>query len=467
MKRFFLASVAGIGIWAGFAPLEFWPAPFLGLLLFFYALIEQRLLVRWYLSFTTGLAFFLPLLHWSSTYVGAVPWLILGIGQALIFSGIAIAPIKRNLMGLLTFSALFLLIEIIRMKFPFGGFGWGRVGFTQVESLTYLYPIIGVAGVGLLVAILSTLMAIRPAFILVGLAFFAMNFPAQSEKNRDSDEPTFHIVAVQGGVDDLGLAFNDRAMRILQRHIDATPRNQVADLVLWPENSIDVDPATNKMAADKLKDLMSDLNSPLLAGVVEQDVLGPKNSSLLYSGTAQVVTRYVKQDLAPFGEYIPWRDVAESVSPFAQEVRDFQAGNQWQAFKINNWDFQSFICFEILDDDHIRAGATRMDFLIAQTNNATFGRSAQAAQQLQITQARAAELGKDFAVVSTTGFTAQIDSQGRVLKDLPQFESGALEMRLPKKGEDSLASQINSWFWMFAAGFVLLVSLVGRYRNNR
>lgn len=465
MKQIIRAVLAGLAIWSGFAPAQFWPATFVGVALLFSAISDQPLFTRWYLSFATGLAFFLPLLHWSSTYVGAVPWLILGFGQALIFSIIALPPIKRDLTGVFAFSAAFLLMEIIRMKFPFGGFGWGRVGFTQVEALTYLYPFIGIAGVGFLVAVLSAAIAMRPIFVLIALPIFAINLFVPNETPDSNDE--FRVIAVQGGVDDLGLDFNNRAMRVLQRHINATPRNQSADLIIWPENSVDVDPATNSLAQNKLQKLLSELDAPLLAGVVEQSFLGPKNSSLLYNGSADVVARYVKQDLAPFGEYIPLRKVAESISPFAAQVRDFQAGDKWSAFDINGWSFQSFICFEILDDDHIRAGAENMNFLIAQTNNATFGRSAQAAQQLQITQARAAELGKDFAVVSTTGFTAQIDSRGQITERLPQFEPGALEMRIQRQTEDSLTSQIGSQTWVLIAGLVLLLSLRRSYRYNR
>ena len=127
---------------------------------------------------------------------------------------------------------------------------------------------------------------------------------------------------------------------------------------------------------------------------------------------------YTKQDLAPFGEYMPLRSIAELVTPEAKRVRDFQAGNKWVLHEIAGEKFASVICFEVLDDDFIANGAKEANFLVAQTNNATFGTSPQALQQLQIVRARAAQFHRDFAVVSTTGFTAHIDAEGNIAEEI-------------------------------------------------
>ena len=159
---------------------------------------------------------------------------------------------------------------------------------------------------------------------------------------------------------------------------------------------------------------------------LESRPTGPLNSSILFNADGEILSRYVKQDLAPFGEYIPLRTISEAISKEAIGVRDFTAGKTWIRHQVNGTVFTSVICFEILDDDHIRNGAKGSEFLVAQTNNATFGKSWQSSQQLQITRARAAELRKSFAVVSTTGFTAQISPNGSVVKKLEPLNAGLL-----------------------------------------
>ncbi|MEY3714534.1 MAG: apolipoprotein N-acyltransferase, partial [Actinomycetota bacterium] len=105
-----------------------------------------------------------------------------------------------------------------------------------------------------------------------------------------------------------------------------------------------------------------------------------------------------------------------------------------------------------------------MDFLIAQTNNATFGASSQAAQQLQITRARAAELRKEFAVVSTTGFTVHLDQNGNQIAALKQFEPGTLNMKMGSNPNNTRASRLGTGFWAVLGGLMLLGGLVG-YRR--
>ena len=212
------------------------------------------------------------------------------------------------------------------------------------------------------------------------------------------------------------------------------------------------------MARTSIADLISAKRISLLIGAVESGDKGPLNTSLLYDTNGKIDSRYVKQDLAPFGEYIPLRSWAEAISPYATNVRDFQSGNSWVKHRVKGIPFQSLICFEILDDDHVRAGAYGAVFLVAQTNNATFGTSSEAAQQLQITRARAAELGRDFVVASTTGFTAHIDSLGNIQEIAPQFEPRALTMNVSAVDADQRtpASRIPSWNWVVILGLVLL-----------
>jgi apolipoprotein N-acyltransferase len=119
------------------------------------------------------------------------------------------------------------------------------------------------------------------------------------------------------------------------------------------------------------------------------------------------------------------------------------------------------ICFEILDDDHLKNGANKSEIIVNQTNNATFGRSNQAAQQLQIARSRAAELGKEILSVSTTGFTAHIDNRGEIIKEIPQFDAGYLDAEVQRYAGETWASRLNSWFWV---GFLLLVMGISRAR---
>jgi apolipoprotein N-acyltransferase len=261
------------------------------------------------------------------------------------------------------------------------------------------------------------------------------------------------------------LEFNQRALAVLNNHIDATPKQSNADLIIWPENASDVDPIMNLKARQGIADLIKEIEKPLLVGAVEQRGSRPLNSSLFYGADGELLSRYVKQDLAPFGEYIPFRSISESISPLARQVRDFIPGDNWLKHRVNNIEFQSLICFEVLDDDHIQSGAVNAEFFVAQTNNATFGDSYQAAQQLQITRARAAELSRQFAVVSTTGYTAHIDQNGNVLTVAEQFKPVALEMEI-EAFKDRATTVRGSLFWTGILSVLCLLCAFGQRRSR-
>ena len=456
MVNVVLALLSGFLFFAGFAPWEIWIAPYVAIVLLFRILCDKALPERFTYSLLAGLAFFLPLLHWSSVYVGSIPWLVLAVGESLLFAAIGLVRWQRRWENALLFSVIFTAIELLRMKFPFGGFGWGRLGFTQVDSLNWLYPWIGVTGISLLVSASAFILISKSKTIVVILSIIAATFLLSKILSPDTQGKVLQVTAIQGGVDELGLSFNDRAMRVLERHVQATTKIERTDLYVWPENASDVDPLKNEKARLLITDLVRRLESALLVGAVERTLEGPANSSILIGADGEVESRYIKQDLAPFGEYMPVRRIAESISPYAKQVIDFVPGDTWVRHSINGNPFQSLICFEILDDDHVKDGTKGTTFVVAQTNNATFGRSSEAAQQLQITRARAAESAREFVVVSTTGFTSHLDAEGKVLAKAPQFtpESLTMKVKLVDPRHETPAQQLSTWFWALIVGLL-------------
>ena len=460
IRALILSIVSGGFFYLSFAPHSYWPLSFLGAALLFFNLIERPLRERLAIAFLTGLAFFLPLLQWSGSYVGSTPWLILSIGESCLFALVAIFRYRHRLNSALLFSATFTLIELLRMKFPFSGFGWGRIGFTQLTPLSSMYPVLGITGITFITLLISTsaLVRKRVAVIVAIVAVFFSSLVTRLELGSATTKP-LSIAAVQGGVDQLGLGFNDRAFSVLNRHITKTKALvKSVDLVVWPENSSDIDPIRDTKANQAIKELIAAIKTPLLVGAVEETSLGPSNSSLLFDHNGEVSSRYVKQELAPFGEYIPLRPVAEAISKEAKNVTNFVVGKGWTLHHIQGIPFASLICFEIVDDDLVRGAISEgANFLVAQTNNATFGRSAEADQQLQITRARAAELGREIVVVSTTGHTAALNKAGRIVSEIPQFDSGVLFTEVHPESRRSLASRVGSGAW--SIGLFLLMGL--------
>jgi len=239
----------------------------------------------------------------------------------------------------------------------------------------------------------------------------------------------FRVGLIQGGVSQLGLDFNATPEEVFNRHFAETEsllKSQQVDLILWPENASDIDPITNLSIADRINSVMERSQASLVIGAVLQSPQGPENVSLHYEPKRGLVSKYQKRDLVPFGEYVPLRNFTRKFSSLVDTVKDFVPGQDLSVHEIGGLTFSPLICFEVLDDEVVRDALSISNIGVIQTNNATFGRSPQSAQQYQMSRVRAYEYRLPLLVAATTGRTALISSDGKTLSQLPNFQSGYL-----------------------------------------
>ena len=363
-----------------------------------------------YLSVLTfALTFNLILLHWTSIYVGSLPWIILAVGLTLFY--LPLVAVQR--LGISFFPLIFIVLEEIRNRFPFEGFGWARIAYSQADAP---YAKIAAHGGAVALSAITVLIALflfgltqKQLRILILLPLLLIFQPMHVNTNQ-----SINALLIQGNVPELGLDFNSRATEVFYNHVKETKKalqdNDKVDFILWPENSVDVDPFRNPEVFDTL----NSYKQPLIVGAIVGKGEEVLNASILWTKDTQDV--YVKRHLTPFGEYIPLRSLARKISPLVNDVRDFSPGNESVVFNVGAAKIAPVICYELLDDQILQQAAKSSNLLTVQTNSATFGDSAESAQQLQITRIRAIEHSRNVLSVSTTGYSAIIDYNGKVLQ---------------------------------------------------
>jgi apolipoprotein N-acyltransferase len=412
----FLASAA-------FEPIGFWFLAPIGLALFFRKLISTRRPIIESLVF--GFVLNAIVLYWTGKYVGALPWLFLSSLQALFY--LPIGLVQRHFKNIWLSAFVLLIMEEFRARFPFGGFGWTRIAFSQVDSPAL--PIVALGGVialsvfSVALAVLLTRLNLKNS-ILVAALFMAVLMIPDNPRGSGS----IQLLAIQGNTPEVGLGFNSRAQAVFNLHVDATREFARGDFdaIVWPENAIDIDPTLYPEVASEITSLVRDFEAPLIAGVVSQSKDGPQNTSILYSKDGDSQSVYVKRGLTPFGEYMPLRSIAEVISPYAKNVFDFIPGDRRVIHKIQGKRIGPIICYEIIDDELVRDMAENSDALIVQTNSATFANTAQSKQQLAITRIRAVEHSRYILSVSTIGISAFIDNNGRVINKTSENKKSSL-----------------------------------------
>jgi apolipoprotein N-acyltransferase len=440
---------SGLLLSAAFEPISLWWVAPIALALEMFTLSQSE---RKYLSVLAfALTFNLVLLHWTSTYVGSVPWLILAAGLSLLY--LPLIAVKR--LGIASFPLIFIVLEEIRNRFPFQGFGWARIAYSQADApyakIAAHGGAVALSAITVLIGLVLFFLFQKQLRILILLPLLIVLVPFNVQINQ-----TTQALMIQGSVPKLGLDFNSRAKEVFFNHVKETDialkENRKVDFILWPENSVDVDPFRNPEVFDAL----NTYEVPLIVGAIVGRANEILNTSILWTKASQHV--YIKQHLTPFGEYIPLRSLASKISPFVDDVRDFSPGNESTIFTVDKAQIAPVICYELLDDQILEEAAQSSNLLAVQTNSATFGDSAQSAQQLQITRIRAIEHSRNILSVSTTGYSAVIDYKGKVLQKSDMGAAQHLYAEIGLISSTSPRDKYGDWALVMTLIWLLIVT---------
>lgn len=138
------------------------------------------------------------------------------------------------------------------------------------------------------------------------------------------------------------------------------------------------------------------------------------NSVYLLSPAGDLVSRYDKNHLVPFGEYVPLKSVLRFAGKVLQEVSDFAPGRDRVISDVSGARFGVFICFEALFPEMVRQFPKHgAEFLINITNDAWYGDTAAPYQHLNMVVVRAIENRRYLVRATNSGISAIIDPYGR------------------------------------------------------
>jgi apolipoprotein N-acyltransferase len=499
------AIAAGVAVWASFPPLSAWPLAVLGVAGLSVAVRGSGYRVALGLGLLAGLGLWVPLMSFLRTSFGIEAWAAVAVIESLWFAALALALrlAQRARWWPAATPLLWVGQEFLRDRWPFGGLPWGRLAFGQADSpLLRLAAVGGAPLVTFAVALAGGLLAwvvvrgaarrVYAGLALAGLAVIAaaplaISLPTGGT-SRHGAPSSVVVAAVQGNVPRLGLKEFAQKRAVTDYHLAETrvlaaevaagrlPRPQ---LVIWPENSSDVDPTTDPIARAVIDAAARAVGVPILVGAV-LDGPGPthvRNAAIVWSPTTGPGQTYVKRHLVPFGEYLPWRSFVLKLSgQFSLISKDFVPGHAAGTLQAGAIRLADTICFEIADDTVVRQAVTGGGrLLVVQTNNADYeratdsGNGGETAQQLAIARLRAVESGRAVVVAATSGVSAMIAPDGTVLARTGVFRPALLDLRLPLRDPLTLADRVGAWpEWILsAAGLVAVLAALALPHRRR
>ena len=435
-KQYLRAIVAGLLVAFSLPPWGWWPLAYVGVALFATCRPNSNR-ARFIFGTMFALAWLAPGMAWM-WFLTAPGYVIAALlfsalhGIAAMITGAVTDQHKhRAIVGPLAHT----LAEALRFSFPFGGVPLATLAISQAASP--IAPIVRIGGpllltyivlqIGFLLARLRdtempkrTVHAALIAVVVVVLPIAGAIAPHGHDIGR-----SLNIAAVQGGGPQGTLAINTNSRDVVIRHLDATQTiadgsaatgNQL-DLVIWPENVIDVNNFSLSIERTEVAAQSARLNAPFLVGITEDlDNKFFTNAQVVVNTDGSLGDRYDKVRRVPFGEFVPMRGLLEAVgAPVDRIPRDARAGHDTAILRAADTTIAVVISWEVFFAGRANEGVERgATLLVNPTNGSSYTGTILQTQQIASSRLRALETGRWLVQVSPTGFSAFVSPSGQV-----------------------------------------------------
>jgi apolipoprotein N-acyltransferase len=480
----------GLALTAAFPPYGVWPLAAAGPALLAVALRRQSVRGSFAVGVVFGLAFFFPLLSWLVNVAWYV-WAALAVSETVIFAVLALG--QRLLLRLrawpVAVAGWWVAAEAFRDRWPWGGFPWGRLAMSQADAPSVRWVAVGGPPllcflIALTGGALAWLIVERGRAQAIGLACAAgVTLAGAALPVKTSGPVSATVAAVQGNVPharNLPELLNDDV--VTQNHAAATlslaaavraGRRPAPTLVIWPENSTNLDPFEYPPIYASVANAVNTIARPVLVGEVLDNPR--RNVGQLWLPGRGPTVMYVKRQLVPFGEYIPFRGLISHISslPSLQPI-NFTPGHEAVVFRVGSIRLGDVICYEVGFDGLVRSEvAAGANLLSVQTNDADFevdGQTGESLQQLAMAQIRAIQFDRSVVVASITGVSAIIAPDGRLITHSSIWKQAVLEARVPLLTSRTLANVVGGWPEFVITGLTVLALIgaaVGALRGRR
>jgi apolipoprotein N-acyltransferase len=456
---YFWIVLSGLLLTAAFPPWSSGWIAWFSLVPLFKALEGQSPYRAFRLGLAAGVVHYLTLVYWIVVVLGRYGNLHPAASGGILILLCLYLALYLGLFSLITrllegarFLPLFLAAGWVSLEYArthlVTGFPWCLLGYTQHDRLSLIQSadLTGVYGLSFLIVLVNATLYLlifkrrggffkRQALITAVLLLFtlAYGWHRLAPDTTGKEERSLRAVAVQGNIDQSlkwDEDYREATLKIYER-LTRSAYGFEPHLVVWPETAVPFFFQDNGMYGPKLVSLVRESGADLVFGSPayrgEGEGLRYYNRAYLLPADGKGIQAYDKVHLVPFGEYVPLKRLLVFVNRLVTSAGDFQAGDR--IAPLNSKDFSSgvLICFEAIFPrmarEQTRAGA---HVLINITNDAWFGNTSAPHQHLSMSVFRAVENRRPLIRSANTGFSAFVDSAGRVQVRSGLFEEGVL-----------------------------------------
>jgi apolipoprotein N-acyltransferase len=464
-----LAVLAGLCLTASLPPWGWWPLAFVGVALTDALLAGRPWRSRFRRMWLVAAAWLFPATIWMLDLTPPGYVVAQAIAAAMFGAGAALVPANgaARRIGLV---GAFVLAELVRWTWPFGGVPLATVAMSQVGSP--LAPVVRTLGPLLLVALVVVGgVALHAAVgrswrtVAAGAAVLGLCLAWAAAAPRGHEVRTIDVAVVQGGGQQRTRANPESNRVVFARHVEATRTiDRSVDLVLWPENVVnprapylDEPPDRRYLdlddAAATLAELARTLRTTIIPGwFYAIDDRTTVNYSDVVTPDGEFTDRYDKVRTVPFGEFVPLRGLIESLGVSGLPPRDARPGTEPAVLDTPVGRVGVSISWEIFFDHRARdAIGNGGQILLNPTNGASYWLTIVQTQQIASSRLRALETGRWVLQAAPTGFSAVIEPDGTVRQRSSISEQRVLYDTVGMRDGQTIATRVGAWPMLLVA----------------
>jgi len=472
----------------------------------FFSIEGKGLRLSFEIGFLTGIITFLGILYWIIVAVhtyGNIPLipsgliLLLLVAYLSLFIGVftyltRFIQIRSGLQTMLFTPLLWVALEYLRSHL-LTGFPWASLGYSQYLNLSFIQiaDITGVYGPSFVIVLVNATLfgilrqwpkkiflvkeVIFTGLVLLSLLIYGHLKMVVVERHVNQNSP-LKIGLVQGNIDQSVKWEQSLQIETLQiyKKLSYTVAEEKPDLIIWPETATPFFFQDADEYQPFVLDIPKKTDAFLLFGApsykIEKGKVKNYNSAYLVSPSGELVGKYDKIHLVPFGEYIPMQHLLFFIGSLGEGIGDFKPGKEIFNFSLPQGKFGVLICFEIIFPDLCRRFVKGdVNFLVTITNDAWFGRTSAPYQHFSMATFRAVENRVFVARAANTGITGFIDPTGKILKAGRIFTEEAMSgtIRLSDlKTFYTLYGDIFAWVCSALSLLLLVNALIKKPQNS-
>ena len=442
-----------------------------------------------YIGWIFGFGYFISNLYWITNsltfediFRPLIPFALILVPLFLaLFYGLStllfsLTNPKKNILSILILTTSLSIFEYIR-SLIFGGFPWNLIAFSFVNYLEFiqLLSITGTYAFNSIVILLFTLPIILffnykrnikiGIFIFSALIIFINYFWGHTNLKKyelvEKNDLGFTIKIISPKISINRYFQKENPSEFISELINISePVSSSETLFIFPEGIL------SNIYFEDLKDFKKlFLNNfsekhKIILGMNIYENQKIYNSLLVIDNELNILEKYYKNKLVPFGEFLPFEKILGQMGfkKITQGYKSFSADNKRALISLGGFNFIPLICYEIIYSGNLNKSKENYDFIINISEDGWFGNSIGPYQHYSHSIFRSIEEGKSIIRSSNNGISAFVNSKGQVINNNLTTNKGFIKINSFKKSNKTIfSSQGNKIFFYFLSIYISLI----------